>query len=54
MDTNKNETQKPKGLPLHSKAPKIDSIDIYFNPIKLEDLLKIYNGVLVDFFRGSW
>ena len=45
---------RPKGLQINSKAPQIDTIDIYDNPIKLDDLLESFNGVLIDFFRGNW
>ncbi len=48
------EPPRPKGLNLNTKAPLIDTIDIYENPINLNDLLKTYDGVLIDFFRGNW
>ncbi|MFX1500183.1 MAG: hypothetical protein ACFFDH_04365 [Promethearchaeota archaeon] len=49
-----NNTKRPKGLPLNSQGPKIRTFDIYGNPVDLEELLKIHNGVLIDFFRGTW
>jgi len=51
---NVKETPRPKGLDLQIKAPLIDTINIYGNPINLNDLLKKFNGVLIDFFRGNW
>lgn len=54
MDLNKNEQQRPRGLPLHSKAPIINTYDINGNQINLTNLLNVYNGVLIDFFRGTW
>ncbi|MFX1502751.1 MAG: hypothetical protein ACFFDH_17450 [Promethearchaeota archaeon] len=53
-EINKEEPPRPKGLILHSKAPQIDTTDIYDNPVKLDELLLSYNGVLIDFFRGNW
>jgi len=43
-----------KGLPLGIKAPMIDTEDIDGDHLNLADLLKKYEGVLLDFFRGSW
>jgi hypothetical protein len=43
-----------KGLTLGIKAPMIDAEDIDGNSINLTELLKKYNGVLLDLFRGSW
>ncbi|MFX0022578.1 MAG: hypothetical protein ACFE9S_09635 [Candidatus Hermodarchaeota archaeon] len=54
METNKEGTLRPKGLGLHSKAPMINTIDIYNNPVNLKELLDTYNAVLIDFFRGTW
>ena len=54
MGLNKEETQRPRGLGLHVKAPMINTIDIYGNTINLTNLLKEYNGIIVDFFRGTW
>lgn len=53
-EINKEEPPRPEGLKLHSKAPQIDTTDIYDNPVKLDKLLLSYNGVLIDFFRGNW
>ena len=44
----------PSGLSVGSKAPMIDTQDIYGNLINLNKLLEEYNGVLIDFFRGNW
>jgi len=54
MALDKDKTQRPRGLTLHSQAPIINTVDIYNNPVNLENLLKNHNGVLVDFFRGTW
>jgi len=51
---NAEEPPRPKGLDIQTKAPLIDTVNIYDNPINLNDLLKKYNGVLIDFFRGNW
>ena len=51
---NAEEPPRPKGLPIHSKAPLINTVDIYDKSINLNDLLKNFNGVLLDFFRGNW
>jgi len=48
------EPPRPKGLPVGSNAPLFDTQDIYGNNIILTQLLKIFNGVLIDFFRGNW
>ena len=48
------EPPRPKGLLVGSNAPLIDTQDIYGNNIILSQLLKIFNGVLIDFFRGNW
>lgn len=53
MTTN-NDTIRPKGLSLHSQAPLINTVDIYNKPVDLVNLLQIFNGVLIDFFRGTW
>ncbi|MFX1391009.1 MAG: hypothetical protein ACFE9Z_13175 [Promethearchaeota archaeon] len=54
MDLSNDEMKRPRGLPLHSKAPMINTFDIYNSKINLDNLLKTYNGVLIDFFRGTW
>jgi hypothetical protein len=53
-DFKEEETSRPKGLDLNTKAPLINTIDIYENPINLNNLLMAYNGVMIDFFRGNW
>ena len=45
---------RPKGLHIHTKAPLINTIDTDDKPINLDKLLKKYDGVLIDFFRGNW
>ncbi len=54
MSLNNESTPRPRGLGLNSKAPPINTIDIYGNPINLSNLLREYNGILIDFFRGTW
>ena len=51
---NDKEPPRPQGIDLNLKAPQIDTVDIYNNQVNLIDLLKDYNGVLIDFFRGNW
>ncbi|MFW9969745.1 MAG: hypothetical protein ACFFDF_06060 [Candidatus Odinarchaeota archaeon] len=53
-DYNSEEPPRPQGLNLNTKAPLIDTTDIYENPINLTNLLKNYDGVMIDFFRGNW
>ncbi len=48
------EPSRPQGLPVGAKAPFFDTTDIYENNVNLDKLLEIYNGVLIDFFRGNW
>ena len=51
---NAEEPPRPKGINVNSRAPPINTVDIYDNPINISNLLKEYNGVLIDFFRGNW
>jgi hypothetical protein len=48
------EPPRPSGLSVGSKAPIIDTQDIYGDQINLNNLLEEYEGVLIDFFRGNW
>jgi hypothetical protein len=48
------EPPRPSGLSVGSKAPMIDTQDIYGNSINLDSILEKYDGVLIDFFRGNW
>lgn len=48
------ETPRPRGININTKAPMINTVDIYGKNIDLTTLLKTYNGVLIDFFRGNW
>ena len=43
-----------KGLQIGSKAPMIDTVDIYGNSINLTNILRNNRGFLIDFFRGAW
>ncbi len=51
---NNEELPRPNGIAISIKAPLINTVDIYGNHINLNDLLKDFNGVLIDFFRGNW
>jgi len=48
------EPPRPLGLPIDTKAPEFNTVDIYENAISLTKLLDDYNGVMIDFFRGNW
>jgi hypothetical protein len=54
MKGDDDDTPRPNGLPIGSIAPLIDTNDIDGKIINLTDLLKNYNGVMIDFFRGNW
>ncbi|MHA1914963.1 MAG: hypothetical protein ACW986_18580 [Promethearchaeota archaeon] len=51
---NNNEPPRPNGIDIKTKAPQIETKDIYESPFNLIDTLKNYNGILIDFFRGNW
>ena len=51
---NDEEPPRPSGLPVSSTAPLFDTKDIYGKEMNLGNLLKEYDGVLIDFFRGNW
>ena len=51
---NDEEPPRPKGIDINTKAPQINTKDIYGKPFNLIDALKKYNGILIDFFRGNW
>lgn len=42
------------GLTIGSKAPIIDTKDVFDNEINLNTLLEKNRGVMIDFWRGSW
>ena len=48
------ELPRPNGLSIGSLAPILKSLDINNNYISLVELLEVYNGILIDFFIGSW
>jgi hypothetical protein len=48
------EPPRPNGLPMNASAPLFNTKDIDGNRVSLEELLEIYNGILIDFFRGNW
>jgi len=43
-----------KGLPLGTKAPPLNIKDIKGDIVNLNDALKKYDGILIEFFRGAW
>ncbi|MFW9940910.1 MAG: hypothetical protein ACFFFT_07705 [Candidatus Thorarchaeota archaeon] len=51
---NDEEPPRPEGIEINIKAPQINTVDIYDKEINLNELLRVYNGVLIDFFRGNW
>ncbi|MFX1530209.1 MAG: hypothetical protein ACFFBC_03765 [Promethearchaeota archaeon] len=51
---NDEEPPRPEGIELNIKAPQINTVDIYDKEVNLNELLRVYNGVLIDFFRGNW
>jgi len=51
---NEEEPPRPHGIDINVKAPQIDTVDIYDNPINISEFLKNFDGVLIDFFRGNW
>ncbi|KKK43693.1 hypothetical protein LCGC14_0500600 [marine sediment metagenome] len=49
------ETSKPEErLPLGTKVPNIDTVDVFNNKINLAEDLKNYPGIIIDFHRGAW
>lgn len=48
------ESPRPSGLPIGTRAPKFNTVDIYGNKISLTESLEDYDGVMIDFFRGNW
>ncbi|KKM95133.1 hypothetical protein LCGC14_1191250 [marine sediment metagenome] len=52
--TNLHISTPNKGLQLGTKAPVIETEDIDGDSANLIKLLEKHNGVLLDFFRGSW
>ena len=43
-----------KGLTIGTKAPIIETNDIYGNGVSLNDLLRENDFILIDFYRGAW
>jgi len=43
-----------KGLTIGSKAPIIETKDVFDIDIKLANLLEKHNGVMIEFWRGTW
>ncbi len=52
--TNLHISTPNKGLQIGTKAPVIETEDIDRDTVNLIRLLEKHNGVLLDFFRGSW
>lgn len=49
------ETSNPEErLPLGTKVPNIDTVDVFNNKINLAEELKNHSGVIIDFHRGAW
>lgn len=42
------------GLQLGTKAPTINSMDVFDQNINTEEILQNHRGVIIDFFRGAW
>lgn len=49
-----NELDSDKGLELETFAPIINTNDIYGEKINSMEILKDYEGFLIDFFRGAF
>jgi len=49
-----SEEQNKFGLPVGTKAPLFEAVDVEKQPVNLQDLLTENKGVLLDFFRGAW
>ena len=43
-----------KGLPVGTKAPLINTIDVFEKKISFTELYKEHRGVFLDFSRGAW
>jgi len=43
-----------KGLLIGDEAPIIEINDIYDNAVNSKEILKEYDYILIDFFRGAW
>ncbi len=54
VNSNEEEPPRPTGIQIGTKALMIETSNINENPINLKNLLKTHDGVLIDFFRGSW
>ena len=54
MMTETHTSTPNKGLSIGSKAPRIDTRDIYDNEINLDNLLEKYRGIMIEFWRGNW
>lgn len=46
--------EKEIGLSIGEKAPEIRTTDVYGNEISSTEILQKNNGLLIDFFRGTW
>jgi hypothetical protein len=52
--TNLHISTPNKGLELGTRAPVIETEDIDGDNVNLIKLVDKHDGVLLDFFRGSW
>jgi len=43
-----------KGLKIGTAAPNVEAEDIDGTKINLKELLKENQGIIIDFFRGTW
>jgi hypothetical protein len=43
-----------KGLSEGTKAPVIDTNDVFEKKINSKDLYREYRGIILDFSRGAW
>ena len=41
-------------LPLDTKAPMVNTDDVFKNEINLTEILKDNHGVIIDFHRAAW
>jgi hypothetical protein len=41
-------------LPIGTKVPIIDTVDVFNNKINLTELLQTNRGLIIDFHRGAW
>ncbi|MHA1913136.1 MAG: hypothetical protein ACW986_01855 [Promethearchaeota archaeon] len=52
--TEEHGSNPEKGLHEGTKAPLLDTNDVFENKINSEDLYREYRGIVLDFSRGAW